>query len=398
MEVVVDIGQTFEKRIPIGFGGFPAGAVTDGTHSVRGFVTHGREHMRGLFFAGGARGAGGDGEPRFIEADHPLQFAVAIRHQGGNRVPQARGIDADDAGAGERAQEFAFEIIAPHAAQNVFTAGNLFFAHFQGGDESGNGRNVFGAGAASAFLFATVEKGNKLAARGDFQETDAAWAAEFMGGAADEIALTQTFRGHFTDELDGIGEEGDLVLATNGESFAPGLDHASFVVGGHARDQSGAGISEFSRQPVEVDDAITGDRNEAGTFAKVMLRGIQHAGMFNGGNPDFASRAELAGKVMQNGIISFGGPAGPDDVHGVAVEKSGKFFPGIGQGNRGPGAGLMHGGRVATDLLGDMLPGFARLAHDRRGGVIIEVDHRSDMILLIAAVASFLWAALKASF
>ena len=59
----------------------------------------------------------------------------------------------------------------------------------------------------------------------------------------------------------------------------------------------------------------------------------------------------------------------------MAAEKGREFLAGLGQRDGGLGAELVHGGWVAAELLSDLQPRFARLAHDRRGGVVIEVNH-----------------------
>ena len=107
--------------------------------------------------------------------------------------------------------------------------------------------------------------------------------------------------------------------------------------------------------------------------------------------------AELVREMVHDRVVRLGRAAGPDDVERMAAEKRRELFARVGQRDAGARAGLVHGRRIAADLLGDVQPGFARLAHDGRGGVVIEVNHRPDRIRLAAELASFLWAAVKAS-
>ena len=81
----------------------------------------------------------------------------------------------------------------------------------------------------------------------------------------------------------------------------------------------------------------------------------------------------------------------------MTAEKRRELLARIGERDGRARAGLVHGRRIAADFFGDGKPGFARLAHHGRGGVVIEVNHRPDSILSVAALASFLWAAVKAS-
>src|SRR5580698_9614908 len=98
--------------------------------------------------------------------------------------------------------------------------------------------------------------------------------------------------------------------------------------------------------------------------------------MLNGGDKNLLCRCELAGKMMHHHVVRLGRAAGPDDVQGIAAEETGEFFAGIGQGDGGLGAVLVHGRWIAAELFSDMQPRFTRLAHDGGGGVVIKVNHR----------------------
>ena len=248
--------------------------------------------MRRLFLAGGAGRTGGDGETRFVEADDPLQLAVAFGHERGNRVPQTRHVRAENARAGQRAQQFALKIIAPHAAQQMLAAGNLFLAHFQRGHHRGDDRHVFRARAPAAFLLAAVEQRSDGAAMRNFQKAHAARSAEFVRRAADKITVAQSFQRHLADELHGVGEKRHFVSLADRVDFAPRLNDAGLIVCGHHADEAGAFVGQFRREPVHVHHAIARDGNQFGAFPKIMFRRIVNARMFDGGNPDLVRRAE----------------------------------------------------------------------------------------------------------
>ena len=120
------------------------------------------------------------------------------------------------------------------------------------------------------------------------------------------------------------------------------------------------------------------------------------ARMFDGGNPDLALRVERSGEMVHDHVVRLGRAAGPDDVERMAAEKRGELFARVGRARcpraRRPGAGWTDCRRLFSVTFE---PGFARLAHDRRGGVVIEVNHRPDRIQLAATLASFLWALVK---
>ncbi len=102
-------------------------------------------------------------------------------------------------------------------------------------------------------------------------------------------------------------------------------------------------------------------------------------------------------KVVHGHVVGLGRAARPDDFIRRTAKKRGELFARPDHGLAGRRPELMRAGRVAGDVLGGIQPVLARLAHDRRGGVVVEINHRADKIQLNAALASFLWAAVKAS-
>ncbi len=81
----MDFSERGEQGVPVGFGRFPAGAEAHGTHGLRGLESHGAQHMRRFFLAGGAGGTGAHGKSRLVEADDPLMLAVAVGPDGERR-------------------------------------------------------------------------------------------------------------------------------------------------------------------------------------------------------------------------------------------------------------------------------------------------------------------------
>jgi hypothetical protein len=101
--------------------------------------------------------------------------------------------------------------------------------------------------------------------------------------------------------------------------------------------------------------------------------------------------------MVHDHVVRLGRAAGPDDVAGWQPRNAASFSRASAwPGSRAcrPGAGL---DGLPPIFQRGVEPGFARLAHHGRGGVVIEVNHRPDRIRLAAALASFLWAAVKAS-
>ena len=112
--------------------------------------------------------------------------------------------------------------------------------------------------------------------------------------------------------------------------------------------------------------------------------------MFDGGNPNLGLRIERLREMVQRHVVGLRGAAGPDDFGRMATQEGGEFFARLGHGLVGRRAELMRAGRITGDVLGGVQPGLARLAHDRRGGVVVKINHRLDKIPLNATLASFL--------
>ena len=223
----------------------------------------------------------------------------------------------------------------------------------------------------------------------NFQKAHAARPAEFVRRAADIITVAQSFHRHFADELHGVGEERNFVSLADRMDLAPRLDDAGLVVRGHDADEAGTFVRHFHRDPVHVHHAVVRDGNHFRAFAKIIFRRIVDARMFDGGNPDFVLRAERLGEMVHDHVVRLGRAAGPDDVVRMTAEKLRELLARIGERDARARAGLVHGRRIAADLLGDVQPGFACLAHHGRGGVVIEVNHRPDKILFCGKTGEF---------
>ena len=110
----------------------------------------------------------------------------------------------------------------------------MFFAQAPGGDHGEDSWDVFGAGAAAVFLFATDQQG--MENRRDFHEANADGTAELVSAAGDKIAFAEAGGGKFADPLRRIAGKRNVEFAAEFECFAPELEHAGFVVRGHDRD------------------------------------------------------------------------------------------------------------------------------------------------------------------
>ena len=325
MHFGVDFRQGIGQRVPVRFGRFPAAAETQHAMRFRRLETHRGEHVRRLLLAGRAGRAGRNREARLVEFRQPASCA-AFGHERGNGVPQTRRIRADDDRAGQFVQKLPLKILAPHAAQDVFAARDLFFARFQRGEHRHNDRDIFRSGAAAAFLFAADQQRRDVAFVRDFQKTDAARPAEFVRRAAEKIAFAQVPWPAFCRAIARHRRRTAPGTAADGQRLAPGLDDAGLVVRGHDADEPGPHVGEFQREPVQVNHAVVRDGNEFRAFAEIMLRRFVDARMFDGGNPDLGFRVERPRKMVHDHVVGLGRAARPDDVAGWQPRKCGELF------------------------------------------------------------------------
>ena len=98
----------------------------------------------------------------------------------------------------------------------------------------------------------------------------------------------------------------------------------------------GTRVGQFGREPVQVHHAVAGDGNEPRALAEIMLRRFHDAGMFDGGNPDFAFGIQRVGKMVHHRVVRLGRAAGPDDVQRMTAEERGELFARIGHGPMPP--------------------------------------------------------------
>src|SRR5207244_4444157 len=84
------------------------------------------------------------------------------------------------------------------------------------------------------------------------------------------------------------------------------------------------------------------------------------------------------GQMTKNHVVRLGGPARPHDVHRIAAEKTGELLARALQRGVRPRAEPMRAGGIADELLRRLEPGLFRLRQQRRGGVVIEVEHDAE--------------------
>ncbi|MDB6064725.1 MAG: gcvH [Pedosphaera sp.] len=376
MHFVMNGDKGIGQRGPIRLRGFPAAAEAQYASGLRRAITHGGKHVRGLFLAAGAGGAGGNGKAKFVEFDDPALLAIGFGHQSGDGVPEAVAGMADDFHAGQSLQQRLLECFAPGESRAFLPACEGGLARPQGCEHGCDSGDILGASAASVLLRATENQRLETSARRAFQKANAFGAAKLVRATADEIALAQALRRKTAEPLRGIAEKRNVALTTELEDVVPRLQDASFIVRGHDCDQAGALLLQLLLQPIQVNHARTRNGDEAVALGEAACGGAQHTGMFDGGNPDLGGGIQRASGVVEHHVVGFSGAGSPDDVEGIAAQERGQSFAGFGQGAIGARTDAMRARGIAEELFAGVQPGVPRLGQKRRTGIVIEIAHQ----------------------
>ena len=79
--------------------------------------------------------------------------------------------------------------------------------------------------------------------------------------------------------------------------------------------------------------------------------------------------------MVEDGVVSLGRPARPDDLSRAAPQPGGELLPGRGQRGVGPRPDPVWAGGIADLPLDRFQPCGSRRRGDRMSGVMIEVEH-----------------------
>lgn len=372
------LAEGVEEIVPVLFGGFPSGAETQHPVTFAGSEAHGGEDMGRLLASARAGAAGGHGASELVELDDPSAAAVGgAGHEGGHGVPEAWDAFADDPRPGQDCLELFDELVAPCEARldgggcGRIRGGEGSGAFAEGGDHGEDSVDVLGTAAPALLLGAAHQEWGKSGRT--FEEADTLGATELVGAADDHGAASEGGGGKFADPLRGIAGIGNAVGKAERGEIGPGLEDAGLIVGGHDEDGGDVAVAELVVDPGEIDDAVRGDRNQAGAVPEPAAGGGEDGGMFDGGDED--GSGGVPAEVLDDGVVGFGGTGGPDDFRGLGSEEMGDLFPGFVEGIGNAGAPAVGAGGIGGESFDGVQPCGAGDSRQRMCGVVVEIAH-----------------------
>lgn len=287
------------------FGGIGSEGEADDLGCFFAGLAHGEEDVGGEDGSDHAGGAGGGGDAFEVEAhEHVFGGDVGETDVGG--VRDALGVESIDLATGPDAREGVLEFVAQ--LLDALCVGVEFFEGVFGGmSHGGDGSGVFGAGAATVLLSASVEAGCEWDPVFEVEKSDAFWALEFVSGSGGGVDGAE-IDWQFADGLDGVGVAEDVFLATGLGDFGDGLDDAGFVIGGHEGDEDGVWADGFC-DGFCVDGAVLiwGDEGDLEPLFLEVFCGGEDGVVFDGGADDVVTEVAMGLCEADDGeVIGFG--------------------------------------------------------------------------------------------
>src|SRR5438034_1084756 len=233
MRVNIDLPYSLGKSGPFIWCRFPSATETQHARGFGGLQAHRTKNVRWLLLARRTGRASRDCETQFVQLHYPASLCCNIGHQSRDSIPQPLFGFADDNCSWRSFQQTILKILAPTHTRLRLARVHCFLASLQHGDERKCASNILGSGAPALLLRPAEDQRLDMALARALQEPNATGSTEFMGAAAYEIAIAQALRRNFSQPLDRIAKERNFVLLADGQGFAPRLQHAGDIVGGH---------------------------------------------------------------------------------------------------------------------------------------------------------------------
>jgi hypothetical protein len=422
--------------VDLGFGGEAGEREAEAAASFCGGEAHGEQDVRGFGGAGLASCAEAGGDALHVERDEE-RFGVDACEAEVGGVGGAVRNGAVDVDVGDGGEEAGFEAVAAlregcgagtaglSAADSPLSSGRrnksrsfaafrmtkfneacgvfgifddrflesgsqVFDGYFGGAAEGYDAGDVFGSGAALAFVRAAVEERRELHAFADEEDAGALRGVHLVAGEREQVDVFEVEREverELGGGLHGVGmdEDGGVEGLGDAGKFAEGLDGSGLVVGEHDGDEPGVRL-ERGFKGGGVDDAV-GVGSEVGDFDAAgfeRLRGVEDGVVLDLGGDEvgWLVLVEIALQYAEERkVVALGAAGGEDDLFGGAVEHPGDAGSCMLDGGACALARLVCGTRVAETCSEIRQHGLDDLGQDRGSGVGVEVDALHRLIL-----------------
>ncbi len=253
-------------------------------------------------------------------------------------------------------------------------AGEMRASDFRRFAETGDSRNVFGAGAAIAFMSAPEKQRLERSIFADVQRAHAFWPVELVCGDREEIDFEfADVDANFARGLHRIAMKINIRFESDAPDFGDGLDGAELVIRVHHGDENGFGAKRAAHI-LGIDNAVTGDR-EPGDFDALLFEsfdGVEDGVVLDGRADDVLFFAAHRGDEAENGeIVRLRAAAGKYNFGWLCANERGDGLARGFDGTAGVLAGGMNRAGVAVAFSEERQHRVEDFAVDGSGGVVI---------------------------
>ena len=173
----------------------------------------------------------------------------------------------------------------------------------------------------------------------------------------------------------------DAALATKSRKFRHRLEHTSLVVCGHDRNQNRVRANR-ARHFIWIDEAmpIHPQERDVEAFAMIqMFEGVEDRVVFRTGADKMAASARVGASEPEHGeVIRFRAAARENQLVRFRAEQLREAIARLVHTGAGFTPSRMHARRIAVIPAKERLHRFPRRGAERRGRVVIEINHRES--------------------
>ena len=331
--------------------------------------------MRGIDLPARAGRADGTGHPEPVEAGEK-SLRVASGQGEVRGVGQTAGWIAMKTGVRKPGPHPALEFVA-HPGHPRHFHGQRGAGQLCGQTQAHDPRHVFGAGAAPAFLSAPAQERRETEPRTHQQRTDSLRPVKFVRRNRKQMHRHAfKINNHLPGGLHRIGVENNAALGSRARHCLDREDDAGFIVGPDHGDDRRVGAQSLQVGGIiEAPAGIDRQPGHLATLAGQLLAKVFRRAVLDRGSNDVPLLRLRRERPAHRRVDRLCAPAGENHRVGLRPEKSPHLGPGFFQRFAGqPPCGMR--ARGIAELLAQQRPHhFAHPRIERRGRVVVEVDH-----------------------